>query len=40
MPSKDSLIAATAAVHDLMVVTRNRADFVNAGARVLDPFIG
>jgi predicted nucleic acid-binding protein len=38
MPIKDSLIAATAAVHNLAVVTRNRADFVNAGVRVVDPF--
>jgi predicted nucleic acid-binding protein len=30
MPIKDSLIAATAAVHNLTVATRNRADFVNA----------
>jgi predicted nucleic acid-binding protein len=38
MPIKDSLIAATAIVHDLIVVTRNRADFAKAGVRVLDPF--
>jgi toxin FitB len=38
MPIKDSLIAATAAVHGLAVVTRNRADFTNAGVRVVDPF--
>ena len=40
MPIKDSLIAATAAVHGLSVVTRNRADFVNAGVRVIGPFAG
>lgn len=40
MPIKDSLIAATAAVHGLAVVTRNRADFMNAGVRVVDPFAG
>ena len=40
MPIKDSLIAATAVVHDLAVATRNRADFVNAGVRIVDPFIG
>ncbi len=39
MPIKDSLIAATALVHDLTVVTRNHADFVNAGVRILDPFV-
>jgi predicted nucleic acid-binding protein len=38
MPIKDSLIAATALVHDLTVVTRNRTDFEQAGVRVLDPF--
>jgi toxin FitB len=40
MPIKDSLIAATAAVHGLAVATRNRTDFVNAGVRVVDPFAG
>ena len=40
MPIKDSLIAATAAVHGLAVATRNRADFVNAGVRIVDPFVG
>ncbi|HLH17861.1 MAG TPA: PIN domain-containing protein [Bryobacteraceae bacterium] len=40
MPMKDSLIAATALAHGLAVATRNRADFVNAGVRVVDPFAG
>jgi len=40
MPIKDSLIAATALVHGLAVVTRNRADFVNAGVRIVDPCVG
>lgn len=38
MPVKDSLIATTALVHDLAVVTRNHHDFVNAGVEVIDPF--
>jgi toxin FitB len=38
MPIKDSLIAATALVHDLIVVTRNRSDFEKAGVRIVDPF--
>ena len=40
MPIKDSLIAATALVHGLAVVTRNRADFANAGLSIVDPFVG
>jgi len=39
MPIKDSLIATTAIVHGLAVVTRNRADFVNAGVRIVNPFV-
>jgi predicted nucleic acid-binding protein len=38
MPVKDSLIAATALVHDLVVATRNRADFDKAGVKVVNPF--
>ena len=38
MPVKDSMIAATAACHNLTVVTRNNADFAKAGVRVLNPF--
>jgi predicted nucleic acid-binding protein len=38
MPIKDSLIAATALVHDLAVATRNRTDFEKAGVEVVDPF--
>ena len=37
MPIKDSLIAATALVHDLVVVTRNRPDFEKAGVSIIDP---
>jgi len=40
MPVKDSLIAATAIVHDLIVATHNRTDFENAGVKILDPFAG
>jgi predicted nucleic acid-binding protein len=38
MPIKDSLIAATALVYGLTVVTRDLADFANAGVGLLDPF--
>lgn len=38
MPIKDSLIATTALVHGLTVVTHNRRDFEKAGVEVLDPF--
>jgi predicted nucleic acid-binding protein len=38
MPIKDSLIAATALVHGLTVVTRNRVDFEKAGLAIIDPF--
>jgi predicted nucleic acid-binding protein len=38
MPIKDSLIAATALVHGLIVATRNRADFEKAGVKIVDPF--
>ena len=34
----DSLIAATALVHDLTVVTRNTQDFVSMGVRLFDPW--
>jgi predicted nucleic acid-binding protein len=34
----DNLIAATALVHNLMVVTRNVKDFEVVGVRVFDPF--
>lgn len=37
MPIKDSLIAATALVHGLPVVTLNRRDFENAGVEIIDP---
>jgi predicted nucleic acid-binding protein len=34
----DKQIAAIALVHDLIVVTRNVADFAGTGVRVLNPF--
>lgn len=34
---RDSWIAATALVHDLTVVTRNVADFAQAGVALLNP---
>lgn len=40
MPVKDSLIAATALLHELTVVTHNRADFEPAGVPVFDPYPG
>ncbi len=39
MPIKDSLIAATALTHDLIVVTRNSEDFKKAGVSIVDPFV-
>ena len=38
MPVKDSQIAATALHHDLVVTTRNVADYRNAGVSVVNPF--
>lgn len=38
MPIKDSLIASTALVHGLTVVTRNLSDFDKAGVDILNPF--
>ena len=39
-PVIDGLLAATALVHGLIVVTRNTRDVEGTGARVLDPFLG
>ncbi len=40
MPIKDSLIAATALVHGLIVATRNGRDFAKAGVQIVNPFAG
>ena len=37
-PVRDGLIAATALVHNMTVVTRNVADFEPTGAAILDPW--
>jgi toxin FitB len=39
-PERDALIAATALVHGMTVVTRNTQDFESTGARLLDPWQG
>jgi len=36
--SADTLIAATALVHDLILVTRNVADFEDTGVTILNPW--
>ena len=40
VPAPDALLAATALVHDLTLVTRNIKDVARTGARVLNPFTG
>ncbi len=37
IPTVDGLLAATALVHDMTLVTRNVRDVATTGARVLDP---
>ena len=37
VPTVDALLAATALVHDMTVVTRNVKDISGTGARTLDP---
>ena len=38
-PERDALIAATALVHSMTVVTRNVSDFESSGATCLDPWV-
>jgi toxin FitB len=38
IPTADGLMAATARVHGLTLVTRNAADFVRTGVPLLNPF--
>ncbi|MFO1186563.1 MAG: PIN domain-containing protein [Alphaproteobacteria bacterium] len=38
MPIKDSLVAATALTHGLVVATRNEGDFAKAGVEITNPF--
>lgn len=38
VPSIDALIAATAIVHGLAVVTRNSSDIARTGAPIIDPW--
>ncbi|MGE0241962.1 MAG: hypothetical protein AB7S59_24820 [Parvibaculaceae bacterium] len=40
MPQADAWIAASAMVHELVVVTRNTADFVRAGIPLFNPWTG
>jgi len=40
LPVVDGLLAATAKVHDLTLVTRNTTDIARTGVKVLNPFAG
>lgn len=40
LPAVDGLLAATALIHDLTLVTRNVRDVSRTGVRVLNPFEG
>jgi len=38
MPTVDGLLAATAMVHNLALVTRNEKDFSHSGVRIINPW--
>jgi toxin FitB len=38
IPAIDSLLAATASQHNLVVVTRNEKDFIDLGVEVFNPW--
>jgi hypothetical protein len=38
LPCADSLLAATARVHDLSIATRNERDFAGLGVRLVNPW--
>ena len=38
LPAIDGLIAATAQVHSLTLVTRNEKDFINTSIKILNPW--
>jgi Predicted nucleic acid-binding protein, contains PIN domain len=40
IPTVDGLLAATALIHDLVLVTRNTRDVDHTGAQLLDPTTG
>ena len=40
VPDRNALIAATALVHGLTVVTRNVSDFQSSGVALLNPWVG
>jgi predicted nucleic acid-binding protein len=39
LPAVDGLLAATAIIHDLTLVTRNTADVERTGVRLFNPFV-
>lgn len=39
LATADGLIAATALIHDLILVTRNRNDFLGLGLTLIDPWL-